>query len=149
MNNRIVKILTNEVISPSKFSDKIGVTRSSISHILSGRNKPSLDVITKILTNYKNINPEWLILGKEPMYKENVQPSLFDNDNTFVKEEVTNNGITEKPINNQTEDIKKEAKTEEKEEIEPPKTNKVLSKKVQKIVTFYTDKTFEEYFPVE
>jgi len=152
MNTRIVKILTNEGISPSKFSDKIGVTRSSISHILSGRNKPSLDVITKILTNYKNINPEWLILGKEPMYKENIQASLFDNDNTFLKEkeEVTINENAEKPINKQTEDIKKkETKIEEKKEIEPSKTNKVLSKKVEKIVTFYTDKTFEEYFPVE
>lgn len=149
MNNRIVKILTNEGISPSKFSDKIGITRSSISHILSGRNKPSLDVITKILTNYKNINPEWLILGKDPMYKTNVQPSLFDNSNIFNEEKVVKKKIIEEPINKEKENIQKDVNTENIEKIQQPVSMKQLTKQVQKIVTFYTDKTFEEYFPVE
>ncbi|MBE9467632.1 MAG: helix-turn-helix transcriptional regulator [Bacteroidetes bacterium] len=149
MNNRIVKILTNEGLSPSKFSDKIGVTRSSISHILSGRNKPSLEVIKKILINYKNINPEWLILGKDSMYKTNEQPSLFDNSNTLNKKDPINNKISEEPINKPFEDIPKEVKIENIKEIQAPRTKKQSAKRVQKIVTFYTDKTFEEYFPVE
>jgi len=67
-------------ISASKFADEIGVQRSSISHILSGRNNPSLDVVQKILKRFPDINPEWLLAGKGPMIKEKV-PDLFDSIN--------------------------------------------------------------------
>lgn len=78
MKNRILKFLEIENINPSKFADEIGVQRSSISHILSGRNNPSLDLIQKILTRFDYINAEWLITGKGEMFKPNREPSLFD-----------------------------------------------------------------------
>ena len=48
----------------SLFADKIGVQRSSISHILSGRNKPSLDFILKITSEFKDVDIHWLLKGK-------------------------------------------------------------------------------------
>ena len=51
-------------LSASAFADKIGVQRSSVSHILSGRNKPSLEFIQKVLTEFPKVNAEWLINGK-------------------------------------------------------------------------------------
>ena len=50
-------------LSASLFADKIGVQRSSISHILSGRNKPSLDFILKITTEFEDVDLQWLING--------------------------------------------------------------------------------------
>jgi transcriptional regulator with XRE-family HTH domain len=54
-------------MSPSVFADKIGIQRAIISHILSRRNKPSLDVIQKILSAFENISPKWMLTGIEPM----------------------------------------------------------------------------------
>lgn len=69
MKERIIKFLSIENISASKFADEIGVQRSGISHIISGRNKPSLDLIQKILNRFDFLNPDWFILGKGEMYR--------------------------------------------------------------------------------
>ena len=67
MKDRIEKIIEVEQLSASKFADTIGVQRSSISHILSGRNKPSLELVNKILDQFPKINADWLLLGKGEM----------------------------------------------------------------------------------
>src|SRR6266568_123792 len=71
MKDRIIKFLTNENITATRFADEIGVQRSSISHILSGRNNPSFEFIHKILSRYKYLNAEWLIMGNGNMIKKN------------------------------------------------------------------------------
>ena len=63
--NRLLEILETKSLSASQFAEKIGVQRSSVSHILSGRNKPSLDFIIKINSVFSNISLEWLINGKK------------------------------------------------------------------------------------
>ncbi|MBU3928200.1 MAG: helix-turn-helix domain-containing protein, partial [Bacteroidetes bacterium] len=50
-------------LSPAQFADEIGLKRSSLSHILSGRNNPSLDVIMKIKARYDEVNTDWLLFG--------------------------------------------------------------------------------------
>jgi len=78
VKDRILKIINKEQLSASRFADLIQVQRSSISHILSGRNKPSLEIVTKILLEFKNINMEWLVLGYGDMYKTtNSNSTLF------------------------------------------------------------------------
>ena len=62
---RLLEILEKKSMSASQFAEKIGVQRSSVSHILSGRNKPSLDFIIKITTVFNDISLEWLINGKK------------------------------------------------------------------------------------
>ena len=61
---RIKRIISDSGLSNSSFADKIGVPRSSISHILSGRNNPSLDLIIKILRNFDDINADFLLKGE-------------------------------------------------------------------------------------
>lgn len=61
---RIKKILEHHTLTASLFADKIGVQRSSISHILSGRNKPSLDFILKITGEFPDVDIYWLLNGK-------------------------------------------------------------------------------------
>ena len=61
---RLQKIMTYLGLSASGFADKIGVQRSSISHILSGRNKPSLEFIMKVLSSIPEVDLYWLLNGK-------------------------------------------------------------------------------------
>ncbi len=69
MKDRLEAILKHEKISPSKLADIIGVQRSGISHIMSGRNKPGLDFLSKLLNHFPHINGDWLITGQGPMLK--------------------------------------------------------------------------------
>ena len=61
--HRIQKIMNENELSASSFADRIGVQRSSISHILSGRNKPSLDFLAKIEDNFEEVSFSWLLKG--------------------------------------------------------------------------------------
>jgi len=78
MVDRFLLILKTKNITASKFADEVGVQRSSVSHILSGRNNPSLDVIQKILKRFPDISSEWLLSGKGPMMVKDKVPDLFD-----------------------------------------------------------------------
>ena len=63
MYERLKNWMEYEVLKPSELADIIGVNRATISHILSGRNKPSIDFLEKLLSAYPNINANWLISG--------------------------------------------------------------------------------------
>ncbi len=70
MNNRLKQFLAAENITQAQFADTINVVRASVSHILSGRNKPSYDFIKTMMLNYPKLNIEWLMFGKGKMYKD-------------------------------------------------------------------------------
>ena len=70
MQERIVLLMKSLGLNPTQFADEIGVQRSSISHILSGRNNPSLDIVTKILNRFKEVDSNWLILGKGSLFSK-------------------------------------------------------------------------------
>lgn len=61
---RLQKVLDYYELSASAFAEKIGIGRSSISHIVSGRNKPSLEFVLNILENFKEVSFDWLLHGK-------------------------------------------------------------------------------------
>ncbi|GGB80356.1 helix-turn-helix transcriptional regulator [Dyadobacter sediminis] len=61
LNEKIKQILIEKNISPSLFADEIGIQRSSISHILAGRNKPSLDIVQKIIRRFPEIGLNWIM----------------------------------------------------------------------------------------
>ena len=63
MHTRLKNWVESEVLKPSQLADNIGVNRATISHILSGRNKPSIDFLQKLLSAYPNLNANWLITG--------------------------------------------------------------------------------------
>jgi transcriptional regulator with XRE-family HTH domain len=75
MTDRISLLIKAKNLSAAQFADEIGVQRSSISHLMSGRNKPSLDLIQKTLQRFPEISSEWLLFGKGEMVRE---LNLFD-----------------------------------------------------------------------
>lgn len=70
MNNRLQQFLELENLTPAKLADILGVQRSGLSHILSGRNKPGFEFITKLLSKFPRINSEWLLMGRGKPYKD-------------------------------------------------------------------------------
>lgn len=64
IQDRIKLIMKSGNLSASDFADKIDVKRSNLSHVLSGRNKPSLDFLEKVINAYPNVNASWLITGE-------------------------------------------------------------------------------------
>jgi transcriptional regulator with XRE-family HTH domain len=106
---RIISLMEYYGLSPSAFADKIDVQRSSMSHLVSGRNKPSLDFIQKILNQFIDINPTWLIMGTGPMK----QLALFDDSGkvsvpepiTAVKSVSEASSFTKEPITHVQEKI--------------------------------------------
>ena len=77
MKERIERILKEKSLSSNKLAEMLEVQPSGISHILSGRNKPSMDFITKLLTVFPDISPDWFILGKGDMYRTATNPTYF------------------------------------------------------------------------
>jgi transcriptional regulator with XRE-family HTH domain len=75
MTDRISVLIQAKNLSAAQFADEIGVQRSSISHLMSGRNKPSLDLIQKTLQRFPEVSTEWLLFGKGEMVRE---LNLFD-----------------------------------------------------------------------
>jgi|TARA_B100001059_G_C17815823_1_gene575159 transcriptional regulator with XRE-family HTH domain len=106
--SRLKKVMDFHQLTASMFADKIGVQRSSISHILSGRNKPSLDFILKVTAEFSEVDMYWLLNGKGifPKNSKNTTPSAPSQ------------------LNN---------------------THKTSEKKIERIVVFYNDGTFDEF----
>jgi transcriptional regulator with XRE-family HTH domain len=139
IKDRIKQIIDTENLSYSKFADIIGVQRSGISHIISGRNNPSLDVIQKILESFNFINTDWLLFGKGEMIKEIIQGKLFnENEILYDKTKITDENIN---LNSaQISDIKIP-------ELQISESNEVKStiREIERIVIFYKNKSFGEY----
>lgn len=81
MVERIKQVMDYEQMSPTAFADKININRSSLTHIFSGRNQPSLDVAKKILVAFPEISTEWLIMGMGEM----LQPISAEPDKPVTK----------------------------------------------------------------
>lgn len=64
INQRIRLIMKANGLSASAFADALNVNKSSVSHVLSGRNKPGLDFLEKIINEFPNVNASWLITGE-------------------------------------------------------------------------------------
>jgi len=119
VKDRLIKILTHYGYNATRLADEISVQRSGISHIISGRNLPSFDFITKILTRFPDIDPNWLVLGKGPMLRQE-----------------HSSGLTEKEIPDLIMENPK-----------PEKVTNVTQ--IDQIVIFYKDSTCKAYFPPE
>lgn len=67
MKTRLQYIVKNEGLTNNRFATEIGISPAAVTHIISGRNNPSLEIISKIATRYPNYSLRWLILGELPI----------------------------------------------------------------------------------
>lgn len=186
MKDRISLLIKAKNLTAAQFADEIGVQKSSISHILSGRNNASLDFIQKVLLCYPEVNMEWLMFGKGPLFKGSeisekanadehlnaVLPhgltsvDLFSDMNTVhstdfhmqndlsketIPEENTKNADMPNHVSFPLIENKTVIPNTPGGEPEIKKTGLENSnrstKTIVKIVEFYSDNTYREYFP--
>jgi transcriptional regulator with XRE-family HTH domain len=143
MKTRLLEFLKIENKSSAQLAEEIGVQASGISHILSGRNNPSLDFILKMLEKYQFLSTDWLLFGKGSMYKEGKMQSLFDYD-------TANNGESNE-VQSKIEFNKPEIEYKDVMKSNTIKDSAISSNKtaseVIKIIWFYEDNSFEEFVP--
>ncbi|MGG5577713.1 helix-turn-helix domain-containing protein [Myroides sp. C15-4] len=138
--NRLEFLLAQYELSASSFADKIGVQRSSLSHILSGRNKASLDFILKIHDAFPELNIEWLIKGIgscSGVVKQEVQTSKSMD---FFSDEAKKE-TPPSPVLSSSTEVKNDTSTTK---IIP---DFFTSSDIEQIVVFYKDGTFTTYKP--
>ena len=137
---RLETLLEYYNLNASSFADKIGVQRSSLSHLLSGRNKPSLDFILKILEVFPEVDLYWILNGKGSF------PKTISNNNIIETPPAI---LNSEPISGNLFSTIPETKTitptvEVKKIDQLPQS---ISNEVEKIVFFYKDGTFKEFKP--
>ncbi|MEM6719673.1 MAG: helix-turn-helix domain-containing protein, partial [Bacteroidota bacterium] len=129
---RLRKVIEYYDLSASAFADRLGVQRSSISHILSGRNKPSLEFVMKILSNFPEVELYWLLNGKGSFPKSDV-PTQVQTSASISTPKTTSTPIQQSlPL-------------EENNPTPLPPQISSTEKTIDKIVLFYTDGTFEAF----
>lgn len=177
MKERILLLIKAKNYTAAQFADEIGVQKSGVSHILSGRNNPSLDFVQKILTRFPEISNEWLLFGKGPMMVKDIpatfklppvdEPSghtqkiadLFSQELPQVEPvfniQETHESDQEpgKNLNPENDEkiVEKDAKILTGDDNVRPDSKPFNiqgeSRKIEKLIVIYTDKTFVEYKP--
>lgn len=147
MIERIMEIMRNKGFNSSRFAEEIGIQRAAMSHILNGRNNVSLDVCKKILEKFPEISADWLLFGKGEMMRVDVDMNPAASSDPLLP--IWENGqLPDMPSDMQkTPDSVRHPiheKTTPRTEKEPlPAENK--QKKIDKIIIFYSDHTFETF----
>ena len=137
MQERLAQLIQHLGISSAAFAEKIGIQRSSISHVISGRNKPSLEFMHKISLAYPDISLDWLITGNGTMHKSDVQEAILS----------PQRGLEQISMGWKAERIEEAvAKPQLKEEERAIKTP-ASGKHIKKLILVYDDNTFEEINP--
>lgn len=142
MLERIKQLMEQKELTASQFADAMEVPRAVVSHVLSGRNKPSLDVVLKIASTYDDVNLEWLLLGKGKML------------NTLVVNTPEYPAVKAAGIPVQSENMAP---------VEGGESNKIMQehvrdstvvsaaqeagRSIRQVMMFYSDGTFETYKP--
>jgi len=165
LSDKIELLIKRKQMSSSQFADVLGIPRSSISHILSGRNKPSLDVVQKILTAFPEVSAEDLLFEDRTLIVSGTKlptPSgqeilplsnLFDAQNDTASESIKNN-LPESTI--VRSNLRRSAKEVNLASLptgidsvseSAPTSVKSHQKKIERVTIFYTDGTFTESRP--
>jgi len=145
MKERVQEFLRSENKSSAQLAEEIGVQPSGISHILSGRNNPSLDFILKMLERYQFLSTDWLLFGKGSMYRETKMQSLFDDANELDRP--VGSGSPDKPQAGTRDD--KGNPDHNGIEKEMHSDGNLVKRAASKIVMFYSDGSYKEYLPQE
>lgn len=136
--SRLKKLMAYYELSASSFSEEIDFNRSTISHLLSGRNKPSLDFVLKVLNRFPEVTISWFLYGKDdfpPNQENSNSKNISENNPQHSKEEekLDSQSLTS-PISIPVEDS-----------IIKSLASKSSKKEIKRIVIFYTDSSFESY----
>lgn len=133
---RLAKIIESENLTAKQFAEEIGVSAGTISNILGGRNKPSVEIYVRILNRFRTISSDWLMLGTGSMYRPNggvTQATLFGDMRPMDKEQ-ENDGAVLAASTNQPAALQQVCQM----------AAQPVPKQIARIIIYYTDGTYEE-----
>lgn len=143
IKDRLAHILRAKNLTASQFAELMGIQPSNVSHLLNGRNKPSLDFLIKLKDVFPEYSFDWIILGKKPITINEPNPVNLE-DNTMKFEDIDDDLIGE------FDDLDAPIDNNVKNSVENNQNNEIVSRiesDVDKMVLVYNDKTFEILYP--
>ena len=150
MREKLLKLMKSEKLSSSRLAEILEIQPSSISHILSGRNKPSYDFLVKILRRFPTLNPDWLLLDAEQMYRSNEELDRHINDTNTQSSQAT--GSAEKMIVNSKNALNPKNESSQNSTNRPVENIAAVAniatdgRTIERVIVLYTDKSFEAYY---
>lgn len=142
IKDRLAHILRAKNLTASQFAELMEIQPSNVSHLLNGRNKPSLDFLIKLKEVFPEYSFDWIIIGKKPITMN--EPNPVSNDSQDIKFEDDDKRVIE------FDDIEENIPVMEHEIIEKDIENHEKTScnhEIEKIMLVYTDKTFEIITP--
>lgn len=149
MGEKLLRLMKSEGLTSSRLAEILGTGASNISHIISGRSKPGYDLLRKILLCFPQINPDWLLLDDEAMYRPDATPikeqpvsaDLFTAESATSEQPSDSFCKTEIAGNTDTDDAA------DPHRIASGDFRNMTSSTVQRIIIVYSDRTFESFTP--
>ncbi|MBR5081669.1 MAG: helix-turn-helix transcriptional regulator [Bacteroidales bacterium] len=139
MKDRIAHIIRAKNLTAAEFALRLGIQPSNISHLLSGRNNPSLDFVKKLKETFPEYSLEWIIFGRGPItISEPFTPIA-------PVESVSSDTFQEKPVESLEEETLFDQPKEEEHQLQQLKPSSVAT--LKQIILVYSDNTFEQISP--
>lgn len=145
IKDRLSHILRAKNLTATQFAELMQIQPSNVSHLLSGRNKPSLDFLIKLKEVFPEYNYEWIILGKKPITTND--SNIFSKESLFDKVEMTkydeNVEVADKNFVLKSQEV--DTNDNPVDTIIPEITNNITTGGLKQIIYVYEDHTFEVY----
>lgn len=144
MREKLQKLMSTEQLTSSRFAELLGIQPSGVSHLLGGRNKPSFDLVQKILRRFPHINPDWLILDSEQMYRT-------DADDQSTSTNAAENVSPEMAVNGENISATQNIAFSESSQTSTPGVEQMMAraatahKNVKRVIVLFDDHTFESF----
>ena len=144
MREKLQKLMASEQLTASRFAELLGIQPSGVTHLLGGRNKPRFDLVQKILRRFPHINPDWLLLDSEQMYRADAE--LTNDQPNQTSNEVAETPVNEEKISATQNTTISEGSTSANNSIERLATISAVNRKnVKRVIVLFDDHTFESF----
>lgn len=149
--DRIKLIIETEGVTQVAFAETTGINTSTLNHVLTGRNNPSVEVISKILAAYPQYESDWLLHGSGPMWTEAYSEQQVRSTSIplFSNPDADGSGPIQSPSTATVPNggMRRSKAEESTRETAQTTTERATSKRVQKVIIYYDDNTFETLYP--
>ena len=149
MGEKLLRLMKSEGLTSSRLAEILETGASNISHIISGRSKPGYDLLRKILLRFPQINPDWLLLDAETMYRL-ADSSMTDNSvsaDLFTTESTTTAHTENAPHDANSAGGSNPAAVTDPNQINSDIFRNMTSSTIQRVIVIYSDRTFESFTP--
>lgn len=157
MRERLIRFLNSERLTSVELAERISVSPASISHLLSGRNKPGFDFLVKLFEQYPGLNPEWIILGRGEMYHTDTPRSTIERNDLLSSTAKPTDKVINVKDNDRTEGLPFQERyipsaNDIVNKAEAPPVSAYLADNnantvIDSVITFFADGTFTQYVP--